>query len=75
MISETQIVELYPEIVRTLTGSGYTLLGGENEGFEAEMTFSNPKERLTTLTLREGPCDEVIVRALVKIEEDRGGST
>lgn len=74
-ISTTQIVELYPEIVRTLTQGGYELLGGDNEGFEAEMTFSNPKDRLTTLTLQQGPCDEVIVRVLIKVGEGGGGST
>lgn len=72
-ISPTQIVELYPEVVRTLTEGGYVLLGGDNEGFEAEITFDDPKGRLTTFTMQEGPCEEVIVRVLVQLESRGAG--
>lgn len=68
-VGGTQIVELYPEVVRTLTERGFVLLGGDNEGFEAEMTFHDPKGRLTTFTMAEGPCDEVIVRVLIQLSK------
>jgi hypothetical protein len=67
-VTETEVVVLYPEIVRTMTGNGYTQLGGDNEGFEAEMTFADRKQRLTTFTLREGRCDLVILRTLIQME-------
>lgn len=66
-VTDTLIVELYPEIVRTLTGLGYTLLGGDNEGFEAEISFRDPKENYVNLILRRGNCeDEVRIRALIE---------
>jgi hypothetical protein len=66
-VSNELIVELYPEIVRTLTGAGYTLLGGDNEGFEAEISFTDPKERYINIILRGGRCqDEILVRVLIE---------
>jgi hypothetical protein len=66
-ISETQIVELYPQMVRDLNGAGYVYLGGENEGFEAELAFSTPKETFVSFALRETKCKEQIrIRALVE---------
>lgn len=66
-ISHTLIVELYPDMVRTLTGNGYTLLGGDNEGFEAEITFTGPTREHVGVTMREGPCtDEVRIRVLIE---------
>lgn len=66
-VTDTLIVELYPDIVRTLTGNGYTLLGGDNEGFEAEITFTGPTREHVGVTMREGPCaDEVRIRVLIE---------
>ena len=45
-ISEIQIVELFPQMVRDLSDAGYVYLGGENEGFEAELAFSIAGENL-----------------------------
>ena len=69
-LSQTLIVELYPDIVRTLTENGYTLLGGDNEGFEAEISFIDRKEHNVNFTLRQTECEgEVSVFVLI---EDRG---
>lgn len=71
-VTETEIVVLYPEIVRTMTDNGYVQLGGDNEGFEAELTFADRSQRLTTFTLREGRCDLVILRTLIQMKAGRG---
>ena len=66
-ISETTIVELYPEIVRTLTESGYTLLGGDNEGTEAEIAFAGPDKERVAFTLRQTDCeDQVSIRLTIE---------
>lgn len=66
IISTTQIVELYPDIVRTLTERGYVLLGGDNEGFEAEISFTDPRDNYVNLILREGCEDQVRIRVLIE---------
>ncbi|MFP5298427.1 MAG: hypothetical protein ACLGHL_05535 [Actinomycetota bacterium] len=66
IIATTQIVELYPDIVRTLTERGYVLLGGDNEGFEAEISFTDPKENYVNLILREGCGEQVRIRVLIE---------
>jgi hypothetical protein len=71
-IGEGKIVELYPEMVRTMTGNGYSFLGGDNEGFEAELSFADGRRRLTTFTLRTDRCDRVIVRTLVETTKEHG---
>lgn len=68
VISTTQIVELYPDIVRTLTERGYVLLGGDNEGFEAEISFTDPKDNYVNLILRQGCDDQVKIRILIEKE-------
>lgn len=66
VISTTQIVELYPDIVRTLTERGYVLLGGDNEGFEAEISFTDPRDNYVNLILREGCEEQVRIRVLIE---------
>lgn len=69
-LTQTLIVELYPDIVRTLTENGYTLLSGDNEGFEAEIGFIDRKENNVNFTLRQTRCKgEVSVVVLI---EERG---
>lgn len=69
-LTQTLIVELYPDIVRTLTENGYTLLGGDNEGFEAEISFIDRKESNVNFTLRQTKCKgDVSVFVLI---EERG---
>jgi hypothetical protein len=71
-LTQTLIVELYPDIVRTLTENGYTLLGGDNEGFEAEISFIDRKESNVNFTLRQTGCKgEVSVFVLI---EERGSA-
>lgn len=66
-VTDTLIVELYPEIVRTLTGRGFTLLGGDNEGFEAEISFEGDKQGYVNIILRQGSCEgEVRIRVLIE---------
>lgn len=62
-LSEEEVVEIYPDMVRRLSGP-YTFLGGENEGFEAELSFADRKGRVASFTLTEVPCDRVLIRVL-----------
>lgn len=64
-VSEQEVVELYPDIVRRLSGP-YTFLGGENEGFEAELSFADRKGRVLSFTLTEVECDRVLFRVLIE---------
>jgi hypothetical protein len=66
--SELKIVELYPDIVRRLSEDGYTLLGGDNEGFEAEISFKDRKDRHISFSLRQHACDaeRVVMQVLVQ---------
>lgn len=68
VLSEKKIVELYPDIVRSLSAGGYTLLGGDNEGFEAEISFTDPKKRHVSFSLRQHSCSAqlVVMRVLVQ---------
>lgn len=69
VVSEQEVVEIYPDLIRRL-GSDYTFLGGENEGFEAELSFADRKERVLSFTLREIVCDRVLIRVLI----EKGGA-
>jgi hypothetical protein len=72
-ISEIQIVELYPQIVRDLGEAGYVSLGGENEGFEAELAFSAPNETFVSFALRETGCEEqILIRVLIEKGPSKG---
>lgn len=64
VISEVQIVELYPEISRAVRDGGYETVSGENEGFEAELFFQKGPNTGTFL-LREGPCKEQVTLKLI----------
>ncbi len=64
-VTETQIVELYPVIARATVEEGYTILSGDNEGFEAEIFFKRGKATTGNYFLREGPCEgQVTIRLL-----------
>ena len=66
-ISEIQIVELFPQMVRDLGDAGYSYLGGENEGFEAELAFTTPSKDFVSFALRETDCDDqILIRTLVE---------
>lgn len=65
VVSEQEVVEIYPDLVRRLSGP-YTFLGGENEGFEAELSFTDRKGRVLSFTLTEIACDRVLFRVLVE---------
>ena len=63
-ISETTVVELYPQLNRDILDGGYEIISGENEGFEAEVFFRKGRNTGTFL-VREGPCKgQVTVRLL-----------
>lgn len=42
------------------------LLGGDNEGFEAEISFTDPRDNYVNLILREGCEDQVRIRVLIE---------
>ena len=67
-ISEDEIVDLYPDIVSALEEDGYVFLGGDNEGFEAEISFKDEKSRHISFSLRQHACDteRVVMQVLVQ---------
>ena len=72
-ISEIQIVELFPQMIRDLSAEGYSYLGGENEGFEAELAFSTPEKNFVSFALRETDCDaQTLIRVLVEMAGPEG---
>jgi hypothetical protein len=64
IVSETAIVELYPPIARSMLDNGYTILSGDNEGFEAEIFFKRGRDLNGTLYMREGPCRDQVTLTL-----------
>ena len=64
MISETIIVELYPEISRAVRAGGYETISGENEGFEAELFFQKG-QNIGSFLLRKGPCEGQVTVKLI----------
>ena len=63
-ISETAIVELYPEITRAVRDGDYVTISAENEGFEAEVFFQKGRDTGTFL-LRKGPCKGQVTIKLI----------
>lgn len=64
-VTETKIVELYPVIARAIVDEDYTILSGDNEGFEAEIFFKRGRGTTGNYFLREGPCEgQVTIRLL-----------
>jgi hypothetical protein len=55
-VTATRIVELYPVLARATSAAGYTIISGDNEGFEAEIFFDRGKGTTGTYRLRQGPC-------------------
>ena len=72
VVSETQIVELYPPIARSLVASGFKILSGDNEGFEAEIFFKRGPDETGNLYMREGPCTGQVTLRL-SVGRPRGG--
>lgn len=71
-ITTTPIVELYPVMARATAEAGYTILSGDNEGFEAEIFFERGKGTTGTYRLRQGPCgDQVTIKLLYEAERYR----
>ncbi|MDP9067286.1 MAG: hypothetical protein M3N53_02920 [Actinomycetota bacterium] len=71
-VSETKIVELYPMMARATVDAGYSILSGDNEGFEAEIFFERGKGTTGTYRLREGPCaGQVTIKLLYESERYR----
>ena len=72
-VTDVTIVELYPRISRSLLDSDYTILSGDNEGFEAEIFFDG-RTAAGTYLLRQGVCEEqVVVQLLYSIKPKGGG--
>ena len=66
-ISDQSVVELHPQIARSLLDSGYEIVGADNEGFESEIFFAPGKGTSGLFRLREGPCkDQVTVTLLIE---------
>ena len=71
-VTTTPIVELYPVMARATAEAGYTILSGDNEGFEAEIFFQRGAGTTGTYRLREGPCgDQVTIRLLYQSQRYR----
>ena len=71
-VTTTRIVELYPVMARATVEAGYTILSGDNEGFEAEIFFQRGGGTTGTYRLREGPCgDQVTIKLLYQAERYR----
>ncbi|MGI8773938.1 MAG: hypothetical protein ACR2KQ_02805 [Actinomycetota bacterium] len=66
VITEESVIELYPRIVRELGERGYTFVGGDNEGFEAEMAFLDRRSRNVSFSIRQGCGEQILVRVLVQ---------
>jgi hypothetical protein len=66
-VSDQSVVELHPQIARSLLDSGYEIVGADNEGFESEIFFAPGKGTSGLFRLREGPCkDQVTVTLLIE---------
>jgi hypothetical protein len=66
-VSDQSVVELHPQIARSLLDSGYEIVGADNEGFESEIFFAPGKGTSGLFRLREGPCkDKVTVTLLIE---------
>lgn len=71
-VTETSIIELYPELARAVSESGHTILSGDNEGFEAEIFFERGEGTTGTFRLRQGPCaGQVTINLLYEAERYR----
>ena len=71
-VTTTPIVELYPVMARATSEAGFTILSGDNEGFEAEIFFERGEGTTGTYRLRQGPCkDQVTIRLLYEAERYR----
>lgn len=70
VITEESVIELYPRIVRELSERGYTFVGGDNEGFEAEMAFLDRRARNVSFSIRRGCGEQVVMRVLVQGAKD-----
>ena len=64
-VTETSIVELYPQLSRALLDEGYDIVNGDNEGFEAEIFFRRGRGTTGTYLLREGPCEGQVTLTLL----------
>jgi hypothetical protein len=74
-VTDTSIVELYPQLSRALLGEGYEIISGDNEGFEAEIFFRRGRGTTGTYLLREGPCEgQVTLRLLYGSKRYRAAS-
>ena len=73
IVSETEIVELYPPIARSLLDNGYQILSGDNEGFEAEIFFTRGKDANGNIYMREGPCTGQVTMTLTYGSAGGGG--
>jgi hypothetical protein len=66
-VSDQSVVELHPQIARSLLDSGYEIVGADNEGFESEIFFAPGKGTSGLFRLREGPCkNQVTVTLLIE---------
>lgn len=71
-ITDTQIVELYPELNRYLLDHDFVIVSGENEGFEAEVFFQRDKVPGSFL-LREGCGKQIRVKLLYNLARVKKG--
>lgn len=65
-VTEESVIELYPRLVRELGERGYTFVGGDNEGFEAELAFLDHRLRNVSFSVRQGCGKQNIGRVLMQ---------
>jgi hypothetical protein len=64
-VSDQSVVELHPQIARSLLDSGYEIVGADNEGFESEIFFAPGRGTSGLFRLREGPCEDLVTVTLL----------
>ena len=69
--SEQSVVELHPQIARALLGTGYEIVGADNEGFESEIFFAPGKGLTGLFRLRQSPCKGRVIVTLLYQPERR----
>jgi hypothetical protein len=65
VVADESVVELHPQIARTVIDSKYKIVGADNEGFESEIYFAFRGTFAGAFRLREGPCEGQVTVRLV----------
>lgn len=70
-VTQRSIVEVYPELARSVVDGGFKILNGDNEGFEAEIFFARGRDITGTYLMRRSDCaGQVTIQLLYSILRD-----